>query len=69
MRRRNEPICGLSGDADVPLARCFLRLSNPPNYALDSLSRYESTLWRQAWQILYALNNLDARPLPFVPYG
>ncbi len=46
---------------DVQLARCFLRLSNLPNYALDRLSRYEATLWRQAGQILYALNNLDRR--------
>jgi hypothetical protein len=30
------------------LARCFLRLANLPNYALDRLSRYEATLWRQA---------------------
>ncbi len=43
------------------LARCFLRLSNLPNYALDRLSRYEATLWRQAGQILYVLDNLDRR--------
>ena len=29
-------------------ARCFLRLANLPNFALDRLSRYEATLWRQA---------------------
>jgi hypothetical protein len=46
---------------DIELARCFLRLCNLPNYALDRLSRYESTLWRQAWQILYALDNLNRR--------
>jgi hypothetical protein len=44
---------------DVELARCFLRLCNLPNYALDRLSRYEGTLWRQAGQILFALDNLD----------
>jgi hypothetical protein len=44
---------------DVELARCFLRLSNLPNYALDRLSRYEAILWRQAGQILFALDNLD----------
>jgi hypothetical protein len=44
---------------DVQLARCFLRLCNLPNYALDRLSRYEATLWRQAAQILFALDNLD----------
>jgi hypothetical protein len=46
---------------DVELERCFLRLCNLPNYALDRLSRYESTLWRQAGQILFALDNLDRR--------
>jgi hypothetical protein len=46
---------------DVELARCFLRLCNLPNYALDRLSRYEAMLWRQAGQILYALDNLDRR--------
>jgi hypothetical protein len=44
---------------DVGLARCFLRLCNLPNYILDRLSRYEATLWRQAGQILFALDNLD----------
>ena len=46
---------------DVELARCFLRLCNLPNYALDRLSRYEAILWRQARQILFALDNLDRR--------
>jgi hypothetical protein len=46
---------------DVELARCFLRLCNLPNYALDRLSRYEVALWRQAGQILFALENLDRR--------
>jgi hypothetical protein len=46
---------------DVELARCFVRLCNLPNYALDRLSRYEATLWRQAGQILFALDNLDRR--------
>jgi len=39
----------------------FLRLANLPNYALDRLSRYEATLWRQARQILFALDVLDRR--------
>ena len=46
---------------DVELARCFVRLCNLPNYALDRLSRYEAMLWRQAGQILLALENLDRR--------
>jgi hypothetical protein len=34
-------------------ARCFLRLANLPNFALDRLSRYEAGLWRQVRQILF----------------
>jgi hypothetical protein len=45
----------------VEFARCFLRLANLPNFALDRLSRYESTLWRQAGRILDALETLDRR--------
>ncbi len=46
-------------DPAADLARCFLRLANLPNYALDRLSRYEATLWRQVGQILFALGSLD----------
>jgi hypothetical protein len=57
--------CPASGQSqvtpDVELARCFLRLCNLPNYGLDRLNRYEATLWRQAGQILFALDNLDRR--------
>jgi hypothetical protein len=45
----------------VDFARCFLRLSNLPNYALDRLSRYEATLWRQVAQTVMVLNALDRR--------
>jgi len=38
-----------------------LRLVNLPNYALDRLSRYEATLWRQVGRILFALDALDRR--------
>jgi hypothetical protein len=48
-------------DPTVGLTRCFLRLANLPNFALDRLSRYEATLWRQAGQILFALDALDRR--------
>jgi hypothetical protein len=48
-------------DPAADLARCFLRLANLPNYALDRLSRYEATLWRQVGQILIALDSLDRR--------
>ena len=43
------------------LARCFLRLANLPSYPLDRLSRYEAILWRQAAQILFALDALHRR--------
>jgi hypothetical protein len=50
-----------SFDPATDLARCFLRLANLPSYPLDRLSRYEATLWRQAGQILFALDALDRR--------
>ncbi len=54
-----------SVESDVPhtveFARCFLRLANLPNYALDRLSRYEATLWRQLRQTLLSLDALDRR--------
>jgi hypothetical protein len=46
---------------NVEFARCFLRLANLPNFALDRLSRYEATLCRQAGRILYALETLNRR--------
>jgi len=49
------------GPVAPELARCFVRLCNLPNYALDRLSRYEAILWRQAAQILFALDNLNRR--------
>ena len=53
---------GMKADATaVEFARCFLRLANLPNFALDRLSRYEATLWRQAGRILHALEKLDRR--------
>jgi hypothetical protein len=52
---------GPAVDPNVELARCFLRLANLPNFALDRLSRYEATLWRQVGRILLALDALDRR--------
>ena len=46
-------------DLATDLSRCFWRLANLPSYALDRLSRYEAILWRQAGQILFALDALD----------
>jgi hypothetical protein len=45
----------------VELARCFLRLANLSNFALDRLSRYEAILCRQASRILFALSALNRR--------
>ncbi len=50
-----------AADPSLHFAQCFLRLANLPNYALDRLSRYEYTLWRQVAQILFALDNLNRR--------
>jgi hypothetical protein len=58
----SEPnLVGAAVGPTVELTRCFLRLTNLPNFALDRLSRYEATLWRQARQILIALDALDRR--------
>jgi len=46
---------------NIDFARCFLRLANLPDFALDRLSRYEATLWHQARQILLTLDALDRR--------
>src|SRR6516164_9724791 len=50
-----------SASPNLEFARCFLRLANLPNFALDRLSRYEANLWRQAGRILFALEALDRR--------
>src|SRR5262249_10603859 len=43
------PSSGKNADSPaVEFARCFLRLANLPNFALDRLSRYEASLLRQA---------------------
>jgi hypothetical protein len=47
--------------SDLEFARCFLRLASLPSFALDRLSRYEARLWRQASQIIFALDALDRR--------
>jgi hypothetical protein len=66
--RETEDVPGTSpkpadpgADPVVQLSRCFLRLANLPNYALDRLSRYEAALWRQVGQTLFALDSLDRR--------
>jgi hypothetical protein len=50
-----------SFDPATDLARCFLRLANLSSYPLDRLSRHEAILWRQAGQIVFALDALNRR--------
>jgi len=50
-----------AGASTAEFARCFLKLANLPNFALDRLSRYEATLSRQLGRILFALDALDRR--------
>jgi hypothetical protein len=59
--RRADADRNVKADNTVEFARCFLRLTNLPNFVLDRLSRYEATLWRQARRILLALDALDRR--------
>jgi hypothetical protein len=62
--KRLEELVGAPGKTDrsaAEFALCFLRRANVPNFAFDRLSRYEATLWRQAGQILCALEMLDRR--------
>jgi hypothetical protein len=47
-------------DQSDDLTRSFIRLTNLPNCLLDRLSRYEATLWRQAYQILFTLRCLNS---------
>jgi hypothetical protein len=64
LRSRNRPTSNSapnSADPSADLAGCFLGLANLPSYALDRLSRYEVILWRQARQILFALDALGRR--------
>ena len=67
---QTDPARGVDARAPSPealadqtddLTRAFVRLSHLPTYPLDRLSRYEATLWRQACQILFALQCLDRR--------
>ena len=61
LRRVDPQTAEPAADPSLHLTQCFLRLANLPNYALDRLSRYECTLWRQVAQILFALDNLNRR--------
>jgi hypothetical protein len=60
--REPQTSADVSGNgATAAFASCFSRLMNESNFALDRLSRYEVTLWRQVRRILFALDVLDRR--------
>jgi hypothetical protein len=48
-------------DPSDSLTQSFVRLNKLPTCPLDRLSRYEAALWRQACQILFALQFLSRR--------
>ena len=48
-------------DTKKDIADGFLRLAALPTFALDRLSRYEHSLWRQARQIVFTLETLRRR--------
>jgi|SRR5579862_8400453 len=50
-----------SVDTVAELTHCYLGLADLPNFALDRLSRYEATLWRQVGQVLFTLDALGRR--------
>ena len=52
---------GEPADKFDDLTRSFVRLTNLPNYPLERLGRYEATLWRQAFQIVFTLQCLNRR--------
>ena len=60
---RVEPVVNPSdrdGEADG-LTPIYLRLCNLQSFPLDRLSRYEASLWRQAWQIMLILQSCGGR--------
>jgi hypothetical protein len=53
-----------SSNSKSAKASAFLRLAALPTFPLDRLSRYEHTLWRQAKQIIFALQSMRTRTRP-----
>jgi hypothetical protein len=51
------PLGATSVDHSDDVTCSFVRLTNLPTYSLDRLSRYEATLWRQAYQTLFTLQS------------
>jgi hypothetical protein len=60
-----RPLYTLLHDRDVTkqspvvLARCFVSFLDQANYAFDRLGRYETMLWRQVGQVIFALDGLE----------
>jgi hypothetical protein len=50
-----------AADLKTGMADSYLQLSSMPSFPLDRLTRYESTLWRQARQIIFTLESLRWR--------
>jgi len=61
--RRPDVTEGIDLDADrkKDIGGLFLRLAALPTFPLDRLSRYEYLLWRQARQLVFALESLRRR--------
>jgi hypothetical protein len=57
-RDNSSPSSSASPIQAEDLTGSFVRLSNLPTFPLDRLSRYEATLWRQAYQVLFTLRCL-----------
>ena len=58
---RTIPISPLRDISPRDLAHCFQRLANFDNGLFERLGRYETALWRQMVQILYALGPIRRR--------
>jgi hypothetical protein len=50
-------------DPKTSMADGYLKISAMPSFPLDRLTRYESTLWRQARQIIFTLESLRRHKL------
>ena len=59
--KNRVPLCFESRCSCCRVRPLFFATRQLPNFALDRLSRYEASLWRQAGRTLYALEKLDRR--------
>ena len=61
--RTDKATASLAQQRAESKARAFLRLCNLNGDAFDRLGRYETSLWRQAVQTLFLLENASSRSL------